>query len=137
MAGFRQGPPCLVEHGSVNPAVDAAHGVEWGAAVDGATIIRRSAMGIDGRGETLFVGLGEAVSTRALAEGMRAGGAEAAVQMDVNYAYVRFLLYGDPAKRARDTRPRATPLVPNLLFAPDEYVNEASPRDFFYAVEKP
>ena len=137
MSGFRQGPPCLVENGSVNPAVDAAHGVEWGAAVDGATIIRRSAMGIDARGETLFVALGEAVSTRALAEGMRASGAVTAVQMDVNYAYVRFLLYGDPAKRAPGVRPRATPLVPNLLFASDEYVNEASPRDFFYAVTKP
>jgi hypothetical protein len=137
MTGFRQGPPCLVESGTVNPAVDAAHGVEWGAAVDGATIIRRSAMGIDERGETLFVGIGESVSTRALAEGMRAAGARAAVEMDVNYSYVRFLLYGDPGARPRGVRPRALPLVPHLLFSSEEYVDEPSPRDFFYAVTKP
>jgi hypothetical protein len=135
MLGFRQTPPCLVENGAVNPAVDAAHGIEWGAAVDGATIIRRSAMGIDAQGETLFVGLGERVSTRALADGMQAAGAAAAAQMDVNYAYVRFLLYGDPSAR-HGARPTASPLIPLLLYSPTEYVTQASPRDFFYAVTK-
>jgi hypothetical protein len=135
MLGFRQTPPCLVENGAVNPAVDAAHGIEWGAAVDGATIIRRSAVGIDAEGKTLFVALGESVSTRALADGMKACGAAAAAQMDVNYAYVRFLLYGDPNVRHGAT-PRAAPLIPHLLFSPEEYVLEPSPRDFFYAVAK-
>jgi hypothetical protein len=136
MLGFRQGPPCLIENGVINPAVDAAHGTEWGSAVDGATIIRRSAMGIDERGETLFVGIGESVSTRALADGMRAAGVRAAVEMDVNYAYVRFLLYGDPNARPSGVRPRATALMPKLLFTPDEYVDQPSLRDFFYAVTK-
>ncbi len=136
MRAFRQTPPCLVESGQVNAEVDAARGQAWGAAVDGATIIRRSAMGIDASHRVLFVGIGESVSTRALADAMKAAGAEAAAELDVNYAYVRFLIYGDPAQRTAHQVPRATPLIPQLLFWPSEYVRLALTRDFFYATER-
>src|SRR5262249_13702838 len=94
MGAYRQTPPCLVEQGKVNDALEPVeYNRNWGATVSGETVIRRSAIGVDKTGRVLFYGLGEAVTAQALAHGMRAAGAEDAAQLDVNYSYPRFLFY--------------------------------------------
>src|SRR6185436_15920854 len=100
MVGYRQTPPCLVEEGKTNAALDIEYNKKWGSTVSGETVIRRSAIGIDKAGRTLFYGLGEAVTAQSLSRAMKAVGAENAAQLDVNYAYPRFLLYERSAAEA-------------------------------------
>lgn len=136
MVAYRQTPPCLVENGAVHTALGewGEYNRNWGAAVGGETIIRRSAIGITKDGRTLFYALGEAVTARALAHAMLAAGADSAAQLDVNYSYPRFLVYQRPGPAAR---PRATTsLIPGIKFAAWEYLDEPSHRDFFYLVRR-
>jgi hypothetical protein len=130
MRAYRQTPPCLVEDGSTHQALGEEYNRDWGAAVGGETVIRRSAIGIDEGGRTLFYGLGDSVTAKSLARAMQAAGARSAAQLDVNYSYPRFLSYERPSPTEA---PKAkTGLIPDLKFTSWEYVGESSPRDFFY-----
>jgi Phosphodiester glycosidase len=136
MSGYRQTPPCLVDQGKVNDALESVeYNRNWGATVSGETVIRRSAVGLDKTGHVLFYGIGEAVTAQALARGMRAVGAENAAQLDVNYSYPRFLFY-DKAEGA-DAPPRVTSaLIPGIKYQKNEYVGAAEVRDFFYLTRR-
>jgi hypothetical protein len=135
MAGYRQTPPCLVEQGEINDTLlttDDAHG--WGAAVGGATVIRRSALGLDRAGTTLFYAIGDAVNAGTLARAMKAAGAANAAELDVNQAYPRFVLY-TPAPPHEAPRV-ASALIPDIQFSRSEYVGRPEGRDFFYVTRK-
>nr|AYM54511.1 hypothetical protein [Racemicystis crocea] len=135
MLAYRQTPPCLVEGGEVNAVLeDNQYNRNWGATVSGDTVIRRSAVGIDASGHTLFYALGDAVTAQSLARAMKAVGAESAAQLDVNYAYPRFLLY----EREGGAEPPhvGSSLIPGTKFTGYEYVTNASERDFFYITRK-
>jgi hypothetical protein len=134
MQGYRQTPPCLVEDGKINSALDLEYSKNWGATVSGETVIRRSAIGIDKAGTTLFYGFGEAVTAQALGHAMAAIGAEAAAQLDVNYSYPRFLLY-EPGDAGQAPHVDSA-LIPGIKFTKGEYVTEPAPRDFFYVTRK-
>ena len=134
MQGYRQTPPCLVEEGKINSALDLEYSKNWGATVSGETVIRRSAIGIDKAGTTLFYGFGEAVTAQALAHAMRAIGAENAAQLDVNFSYPRFLIY--EAGAAGQAPHVESALIPGIKYTKGEYVTEAAPRDFFYVTRK-
>jgi hypothetical protein len=128
MVAYRQTPPCLVEQGVLNDKLTEST-KNWGATVSGETIIRRSAIGVDASGKVLFYALGEAVSAQALARAMQAVGARDAAQLDVNYAYPRFLFFDHPPAAERKA---VMSLVPHVDYRSSDYVRDASPRDFFY-----
>ena len=131
MLVYRQTPPCLVEDGTVNKTLGYdEYNRNWGAAVGGETIIRRSAIGVDATGSVVFYGLGEAVTAPALARGMKAAGAHGVAQLDVNYSYPRFLLY--ESKSPTEPKRASSALIKDIKFTSYEYVAEPSPRDFFY-----
>jgi hypothetical protein len=131
MTGYRQTPPCLLEEGKVNNVLESTeYSRNWGATVSGETVIRRSAIGVDKTGRTIFYALGEAMTAQALARAMKAIGAESAAQLDVNYSYPRFLLF---EKSSPTDPPRAgSALIRDIKFSKAEYVAEPAPRDFFY-----
>lgn len=131
MTFFRQTPPCLVEGGVVNPATQAEKNTGWGATVDGDTIIRRSAFGLDRTGKIAFYGMGDALTAGTLASAMHVAGADEVAQLDVNWAYPRFFFYDGAA----DPRIQS-PLAPVQNWKADEYVRRAEFRDFFYLVTK-
>ncbi len=130
MVAYRQTPPCLVEQGVLNDKLTEST-KNWGATVSGETIIRRSSIGVDASGKVLFYALGEAVSAQALAKAMQAVGARDAAQLDVNYAYPRFLFFDHPPAAERKA---VMSLVPHVDYRTSDYVRDASPRDFFYVV---
>lgn len=132
MVGYRQTPPCLVEEGKTNTALDVEYAKGWGATVSGETVIRRSAIGLDKTGKLLFFAIGEAVTAQSLSRAMKAIGAENAAQLDVNYAYPRFLMY--ERSSPSEVPHAASALIPGIKFSNHEYVGEASQRDFFYLV---
>jgi hypothetical protein len=134
MAGYRQTPPCLVEQGSL-PDPRLAEGQGWGAAVGGETTIRRSAIGVDREGKTLFYAIGESVTAGSLARAMKAAGAWDAAQLDVNAVYPRFVLY---ARRKPGEAPQvSSALIPDIQYSRHEYVGKPEGRDFFYLTRKP
>jgi Phosphodiester glycosidase len=136
MSAYRQTPPCLVEEGNINDALlEADDAKGWGVSVSGQTVIRRSAVGLDATGKTLFYGVGESVTAGTLARAMKAAGAANAAQLDVNEAYPRFVFY---APAPHGVTPRVTSaLIPDIHFSRSEYVGKPELRDFFYVTRKP
>jgi len=128
MQSFRQTPPCLADDGALNPLLEHARPILWGGTVDGDTVIRRSAIGWGERGGVLYYGLGEFVSATTLAVALLAAGARDVAELDVNYSFVRFLIYPPDWT----DRPHPVPLLPRLLFTEGEYVEQPADRDFFY-----
>jgi hypothetical protein len=134
LRAYRQTPPCLLEEGQLNNRLLTAENTRgWGAAVGGDTVIRRSALGLDADGKTLFYGLGVSVTATSLARAMQAAGAENAAQLDVNAIYPRFLFYAHPAGEL----PKVDgALIPDIEFAAHEYVGPPETRDFFFVTRK-
>lgn len=125
---WRQTPGCMLQDGVLHPGLRGADSRNWGATLDGKTVIRRSAVGLSADGRTLFVGISNATTARALALGMQHVGANDVAQLDVNFSFPRFLLYRDEPGSTLS----AVGAVRGLLYQPDEYLGHASTRDFFY-----
>lgn len=130
MVAYRQTPKCLIEQGVSNPALELEQNRHWGSTVSGETVIRRSAVGLDRTGNVLYYALGEHMTAKALAKAMESVGAHDAAQLDVNFSYPRFLLYGKPPG---EQEVRATGgLIGDIEYAPEDYIAKRSQRDFFY-----
>jgi hypothetical protein len=127
---FRQTPPCLVEKGEVNPALAAEMASrKWGAAAGGDREIRRSAIGLDASGRTLFYGFGDWITASMLAEAMKRVGAHDVAELDINWSYTRFFVFDHPPGELPVI---ASTIVPKLEYSPRAYVEKPSSRDFFY-----
>lgn len=133
MEAYRQTPPCLYEQDKANPGLTDGNR-NWGAAVDGQTIIRRSAVGIDKSGNVLFYAEGDGLTALSMARALHAAGAADIAELDVNWAFPRYLFYKhkDSGKVEVDKV-----LIPGTPFKADEYVGRAWYRDFFYVTRRP
>ena len=129
---YRQTPPCLIENGEPNPGLLHEFNKNWGAAVGGDTIIRRSAIGLSSDGKFLFYGLGESTTAQSIGRAMQAAGAHDAAQLDVNFIYPRFFLF----EHGESGPSLGSPLIPDLKFNPAEYARTPAQRDFFYLKRK-
>jgi len=131
---WRQTPGCMVQGGELHPGLRTQDSRNWGATLEGKTVIRRSAVGLSADGRTLFVGISNSTTARALALGMQHVGARDVAQLDVNFSFPRFLLYREGEKSGALN---AVGAVRGLLYQPDEYLGHASTRDFFYVTARP
>lgn len=129
---WRQAAPCLYEAGQLNPALRDEAVKNWGATIDGDVVIRRSAVGLDASRRTLFVGISNDTTARAIADAMHHAGASDVAQLDVNWSYPKFLLF----PRGPQGERRAVGLFAGFAFRPDDYVTRPSTRDFFYLVRR-
>ncbi len=130
MLFFRQTPRCLYAHGTRHPDIVNEKSTRWGAAFNGDTVIRRSAIGLDGTGDTLFVAVSSATTPLTLAEAMHHAGAVDVAQLDVNWSFPKLLVYRKNARGELD----AASLFPGFVFTKDEYARRRSGRDFLYLV---
>ena len=128
---WRQTPACLAENGKLHPALYDEN-TNWGAAIGGSTVVRRSAAGLDPARKILFVAVSNATSPRALAIGMMHTGASDVAQLDINYSYPRFLVFGGTSEEPRISEG----LIKDLKWKAEDYTIEPSTRDFFYVVRK-
>lgn len=133
MRSYRQTPPCLYESGTRHPGLGSEETTSWGAAVGGGAVIRRSAIGLDDKGTTLFVGVSNSTTATALADGMHHAGAVDIAELDVNWSYPKLLVYTPNAAG----KPEASTLFPGFVFDKDEYVRRRAPKDFFYVMRRP
>jgi hypothetical protein len=130
---LRQTVPCLVDGGAVHPWLLTGRDAAWKGQVADLTTRRRSAIGVDASRQVLFFAMGEEASARWLAEGLRLAGAHAAAQLDINWYWTRFLLFGET--EAGTLRVTST-LIPRMEHQPNGYVERPSTRDFFYVTRR-
>jgi hypothetical protein len=134
MAWFRQAPECMVREGKLHPGILYKSGIKkWGATLDGETVIRRSAIGINAARDVLYVSITNHTNARVLADGMRHAGATEVAQLDVNWSYPKFVLF-EP--KAPGGPRKAVALASGFEFSDDEYIRKKARRDFFYLMRK-
>jgi hypothetical protein len=129
---YRQTPGCMVEDGALNPLLRDEEVRNWGATIEGRTVIRRSAVGLDAARTTLFVSVSNDTTARAIADALRHAGAADVAQLDVNWSFPKILLFPPDANGKR--RPES--LFKGFVFERGEYLERPSPRDFFYLVRR-
>jgi hypothetical protein len=143
IVSYRQAPPCLVSRGAVANALLAGNDRAWGGNVPNLVTRRRSAVGLDATGTVLFYGLGEELEPVELARALLAAGAAEAAQLDINWYWTRFLVFG-AASGSKESEPGEVPpppvvvstLVPGMEHQRTSYVKNASDRDFFYLLRR-
>jgi hypothetical protein len=131
-AWWRQTPGCMLENGVLHPGLRLPDTKNWGATIDGDTVIRRSAVGLDHDGKTLLVGISNSTTARAMALGMQQAGAVTVAQLDVNFSFPRFVVY----EEGNQGKLTAMGAVKGFLYEPDEYLGHSSTRDFFYVTAR-
>lgn len=129
---YRQSAACMLENGVLHAGLVNPESRKWGTALEGDTVIRRSAIGLDRSGELLYVAVSNSTTARALALGMQAAGAWNVAQLDINWSYPRFLIFPRAPAGAR----YATTLFSGFLFEREEMLRVPSPRDFFYVTRR-
>lgn len=137
MVFWRQTPVCMYEEGALHwRLADPSLAKKWGATLDGETVIRRSAIGIDRTGSVLFVSISNHSTARVIADGMHHAGAVTVAQLDVNFSYPKFVTYEKRKSGDGESKRVAIPLADGFEFSEDEYIREPSRRDFFYLMPK-
>jgi hypothetical protein len=129
MVAYRQTPPCLLEKGALHPKLESGVEAPWGGQNPKIKTRRRSAIAIDASGRVLMYGFGEEANARELAQGLKSLGASAAAELDINYYWTRFLVFGKPKP---DAPPEVTSTLVKMQHRRDGYVSKPEPRDFFY-----
>jgi len=129
MRWFRQAPECMWAADKLHPGLQGGKGLKWGATLDGDTVIRRSAIGLNATRDVLYVSITNHSTARVLADGMHHCGAIDVAQLDVNWSYPKFVTF-----EATDGGPQrnAIALADGFEYSPDEYIRKKQRRDFFY-----
>ncbi len=134
MQWFRQTPECMWEGDKLHAGLEAGAGLKkWGSTVDGETVIRRSAIGLNAERSVLYVAITNHTSARVLADGLHHAGATDVAQLDVNWSYPKFVTF-EPIGHTNVLHP--VPLAPGFEYSDDEYLRKKEKRDFFYILRK-
>jgi len=133
LSWYRQMPGCMYEDDKIHPGLADPKTRLWGATLDGETVIRRSAVGLNAERSILYVGISNSTTAKAIADGMRHAGATTVGQLDVNWSYPKFVLF-EPAEPGGPRK--AVALAKGFEFDEDEYIRKRSLRDFFYLLRK-
>ncbi len=131
MRWLRQAPECMWHRDKLHAGLQGGKGRKWGATLDGNTVIRRSAIGLNAARDVLFVSITNHSTARVLADGMHHCGAVDVAQLDVNWSYPKFVTF-EPAEGGR----KAVALAEGFEYSPDEYIRKKQRRDFFYLTRK-
>ncbi len=127
VASVRQNLSLIVDGGKVNPAVYSGSFSDWGATVNNAVLVWRSAVGVTKDGAIIYAS-GDGLSVGELAQVMLRAGAVRAMEMDINSYWTDFF-YFNPPNNGLAGPTNATKLVYNMVRPPQRYF-EGTARDF-------
>jgi len=117
----KQNLPLIVIGGRPNPSLNSTK--EWGKTLGNAVRVWRSALGVDSRGNLIYLAaLGQTAPS--LADAIIHAGAIRAIQLDINATWPSFITYAAPGGRG------AAKLVPNPAQSVNRYL-VPDDRDFF------
>lgn len=124
---WRQNAPLVIQEGEISARVYNDSITDWGASVSNHIVTRRSAVGVDAAGETLFYFAGPNLDMPSLAAAMQASGVYNGMLLDINNFWVMFSAF-----RFEDGEWLAEALLPDLMTDKVDRYLYASPVDFFY-----
>ncbi len=126
---WRQNGPAIIRKGQINPMAFDNSVQNWGASIDGAVAVWRSAIGISEDQHALYYAAGDSCLVSVMAEVMREVGAYHAMQLDINNYWVSF-----SAVKSESGKLIADPLFDSMKRQdPQRYLGAYS-RDYFYVV---
>jgi hypothetical protein len=128
MVWWRQAPACMVEEGVLHAGLRSATATSWGTALGGGTVVRRSAIGVDARGDVLYVAVSNGTNARALARAMQHAGAATVAQLDINWSYPHVVTF----RASKTGAPEGALLFDGFTYEEKTYLERRSRRDFFY-----
>jgi hypothetical protein len=117
----RQNLPLIVNGGRPNP--DLNNSAQWGATLGNQALVWRSAVGVDRRGNLLYVA-GPDQGLASLATTMIHAGAVRAMEMDINTYWTSLITYRYPGARDPANLLQSMDRSPLRYLSPDD-------RDFF------
>jgi hypothetical protein len=132
-AWWRQTPACMVEGGELHPALKSDRATAWGTALEGGTVVRRSAVALDPTGNILYAAVTNATNARALARAMLHAGAAHVAQLDINWSYPHIVIF----RASEAGTPEGYLLFDGFTYEANTYVTRPSRRDFFYLTRAP
>ena len=128
MVAFRQNCPLLVDSGEVMPLADTDDPALWGKTVNHRVATWRSGLGLSADRRFLIYAAGDSLTVPTLAQALIMGGADRAMQLDINSYWTRFVTYTPPA----DGRtPSAQKLIDSMIGNTRQFLAPDT-RDFFY-----
>jgi hypothetical protein len=132
LEAYRQTPPCLFENGALHPKLAAGDEKPWGGKAKDVVTRRRSAVGVSQDGRFLFYAVGDEASPKWLAKALLLAGASTGAELDINWYWTRFLLFGEKDGALSVT----STLIPGMEYQSRGYVERPSDRDFFYVLRR-
>jgi hypothetical protein len=129
MVWYRQTPSCMYENNKLHSVLRWTDSPAWGATVDGDTVIRRSAIGLNAARDVLYVSISNSTTAQVIAAGMHHAGATDIAQLDVNWSYPKFVTFVSPEPGAPL---EAVALAGGFEYSKGEYIRDRQRRDFFY-----
>ena len=131
MVAFRQNCPLLLDHATLTSEAENPTTALWGATVGNKVATWRSGLGMSADGRFLIYAVGDGLTVTSLAEALRQGGADRAMQLDINSFWTRFVTFRQQANQM----PQAQKLLDAMQGDRQQFVAPDS-RDFFYVTSK-
>ncbi len=132
MLAYRQNCPLLLDGGAPTDQAQTDDAALWGKTVGNKIATWRSGLGLSANGRFLIYAAGDGLTVPALAQALSQGGADRAMQLDINSWWTRFMTYAPGGSGGRLV---AQKLLASMqgnarqFLAPDE-------RDFFYVTAR-
>lgn len=124
----RQNGPLLLSNGK--DSIQTTQGIDlWAGTADGGYITWRSGLGFTADGNLIYA-VGPSLTPTALADALRLGSAQTALQLDINPFWVRFMVY-----TWKGTSYSSAKLIPALADGGQPYLTGYE-KDFFYLYKK-
>jgi hypothetical protein len=127
MVAFRQNCPLLVDDGKVTALGDTDDPALWGNTVNHRVATWRSGLGLSANGRFLIYAAGDSLTVQTLAQALVMGGADRAMQLDINSYWTRFVTY---TPSANGHAPIAQKLINSMVGNTRQFLAPDT-RDFF------
>jgi hypothetical protein len=128
LVAWRQNCPLVIRDGGISDRVYNDSITDWGGTIGNSIVARRSGLGLDEAGETLYYFAGPSLNMPALADAMLAAGVHAGMLLDINHFWVHFTAFYPDESGA----PAADPLLPDEMIDQVDRFLHPFAADFFY-----
>jgi Phosphodiester glycosidase len=125
VASARQNLSMLIDNGIISPHLNESVLQNWGWTVKNAHSVWRSGVGVDAKGNLIYVA-GNALSVQSLADVLKAAGAVRAMELDINQQWISYMWYPTTV-----TGEMKTPVKLVAFTRPANRYFSQSSRDFF------